>query len=182
MTVNSNIRSAASNTAAQITKKVEAKSVSPNAEAKESAPVQGDKVDLKKGFDSNAVPADDDGPGAGGGYEPTQDPAESDGPGAGGGYNSHDIPSDDDGPGAGGGYEPTQDPAESDGPGAGGGYFQISNFAGPLTNFVTSAASMKWTSLLMPEFPITWSGGPLFLEAPSEKKVEEKKAEEQKSR
>lgn len=97
--------------------------------AKEAAPSSGDSVDIRgtatppayKTFDGNAIPADDDGPGAGGGYKPQQDPAE--GPGAGGGYDGDEIPSDDDGPGAGGGYEVEQEPAESDGPGAGGGYF-----------------------------------------------------------
>ncbi len=178
MTVNTNINTATLNTSAKIAKKVQAKTAETT---RETVPVKGDGVDIKKGYDNNEIPSDDDGPGAGGGYEPTQDPAESDGPGAGGGYNSHDIPSDDDGPGAGGGYEPSQDPAESDGPGAGGGYFQISNFTGPLTSFVTNAVNMKWTSL-MPEFPLSWTGNALFLEAQSEKKAEEKKPGESQSK
>jgi hypothetical protein len=86
----------------------------------ESAPTSNDSVEIK-GFDGDAIPADDDGPGAGGGYKPQQDPVE--GPGAGGGYDGDEIPADDDGPGAGGGYDGVeQEPAESDGPGAGGGY------------------------------------------------------------
>lgn len=160
MTVNSHINATALCSTARSVKKGETK---PTETPKETAPVRGD------GFDRNAIPADDDGP-QDGGSEPVQDPAEADGPGAGGGYNSHDIPADDDGPGAGGGYEPWQDPTESDGPGAGGGYFQGSNFQGPLTSFVTSTENMKWNSLLT-EFPLSWSGTALFLEAHCAKKI-----------
>lgn len=101
-----------------IPKEKKTATAAPSKDAK--APTSKDGVDVKS-FDGDTIPADDDGPGAGGGYTPKQDPVE--GPGAGGGYDPDEIPADDDGPGAGGGYGDEQDPAESDGPGAGGGYF-----------------------------------------------------------
>ena len=176
MTVNNNINAAAVTTASKINRNVEAKAAETK---KEAVPVKGDGVD--RGYNRETIPTDDDGPGAGGGYTPSQDPAESDGPGAGGGYNSREIPSDDDGPGAGGGYTPSQDPAESDGPGAGGGYFQISNYSDPLTVFVSSSSHFQWNSF-MPNYPTTWSGGALFVEAQPQKASEEKKAEEKKTK
>ncbi len=125
----------------------------------ESAPAKTDSVDIK-GFQGNEVPADDDGPGAGGGYKPTQEPTE--GPGAGGGYDADEIPADDDGPGAGGGYDGDQEPAESDGPGAGGGYITNSSFgfshrwsqpltvfnAGAMTTHDSFQMTPNWVKLL----------------------------------
>lgn len=137
------------------------------AQPEPTAPVKTDSVDVK-GFDGAEVPADDDGPGAGGGYKPTQEPTE--GPGAGGGYDAHEIPADDDGPGAGGGYDGDQEPAESDGPGAGGGYITNSGFglshrwSQPLAMYSPAALSThdsfhytpNWVKQ-MPTSSVSWS-------------------------
>lgn len=140
--------------------------------AEKPAAPKGDTVEIDRGYKPDEIPADDDGPGAGGGYEPEQEPVE--GPGAGGGYDQAEIPFDDDGPGAGGGYDYVeQDPAESDGPGAGGGYFTESlgfttrgAWNQPLTVFSASPDGKTytantfahlWTSGL-PEGAYSWTG------------------------
>jgi hypothetical protein len=158
----------------------------------QETPVQTptDGVDIKR-FDAEAIPADDDGPGAGGGYKPQQDPVE--GPGAGGGYDGDEIPADDDGPGAGGGYETEQEPAESDGPGAGGGYLTgsstalttISFWNQPLTVFSTGVQDRTpygttdytphWLQVV-PADSLTWSGStalsPMMVDAEGNVKLE----------
>jgi hypothetical protein len=131
----------------------------------ESAPVQGDSIEIR-----------------------SERPE-------GGGYDADEIPDDDDGPGAGGGYERLQDPVESDGPGAGGGYFTEQNayshgglWKGPLTVFGSvdddphvdvAPYEPGWVQAL-PQDAFSWTGsGALMLEpAPTRLLLEAPKAEQ----